>query len=207
MTMPSASVYCSLSQLKARLGVPDSDVRNDEMLEGIIEAVSRLIDAECNSRFDAVTETLYYTPLCGHELLVDDILAVTTLETDDTGDGTYATTWAPTDYVLAPYNARTGSQPRPYWRIETATGGRYQFPAGMRRGVRLTALKGFSELADLPAGVEEVCLHESLRQAQANVTPYGMTAGDGGGAAARTTVSLSNYSKGTLAQYRHQAVG
>lgn len=204
MMMPSTSVYCSLSQLKEQLGV--ADTRNDETLNGIIEAVSRLIDAECRTRFDAVTETLHYTASCGYEVLVDDILLVNTLQTDADGDGTYETTWEPADFVLAPYNAQTGSQPRPYWRIEAAPNGRYRFPAGVRRGVQATVLRGFCELAALPVGVEAVCLRESLFQAQANVTPYGMTAGDGGGVVAPTSVSLSNYSKLMLAQFKRMVI-
>jgi hypothetical protein len=199
-----ASVYCSLSQLKAQLGI--GDVRSDEMLEGIIEAVSRLIDAECKTQFAATTEELYYTAQYGHELLVDDILDVTSLETDDSGDGSYGTAWEPTDYRLGPYNAQTGSQPRPYWWIEVTAAGQHRFPVGMRRGIRVTARRGFCELAALPKGVEAVCLRESLFQAQANVTPYGMTAGDGGAVAAPTTVSLSNYSKLMLAQFKRMAV-
>lgn len=176
------------------------------MLEGIIEAVSRLIDAECNTQFAATIETLYYTAQFDHELLVDDILAVTNLETDHAGSGTFETAWEPTDYVLGPYNAQTGSQPRPYWWIEVTAAGRYRFPVGVPRGIRLTVRRGFCELADLPSGVEAVCLRESLFQAQANVTPYGMTAGDGGGAAAPTTVSLSNYSKLILSQFKRMVV-
>jgi hypothetical protein len=197
--------YASLDQLKAQLGVPASDTRTDESLTGILEAVSRLIDAECDTQFYASDETLYYTPTSWHELMVDDILSVTSLATD-AGDGTYGLIWAPTDYVLAPYNAATSSQPRPYWRIERARLGRYSFPAGVPRSVMATVRRGFCEIEDLPAMVEAVCLRESLFQAQANVTPYGMTAGDAGGAAAPTTVSLSKYSKLMLANFKRVTV-
>jgi hypothetical protein len=196
-------VYASVAQVKAELGVPSTDERTDERLEGIIEAVSRLIDAFCATQFYAAPETLYYTPRYFHELLVDDILSVSSLTTDASGDGTYEQTWAPTDYVLAPYNAQTSSQPRPYWRIEPAYTGQFAFPIGVPRGVKLTALRGFCDLTALPKGIEAVCVRESLFQMQANVTPYGMTAGDGGGGvAAATTVSLSNYSMSLLAQFR-----
>src|SRR5262245_41034652 len=105
------TAYCTLEQLKAQLGV--ADPRNDQAYETSIAAVSRLIDAECKTQFFASTETPYYTPRSGHELLTDDILSVSMLETDDGDDGTWSTIWAPTDYVLAPYNAQTSSQPRP----------------------------------------------------------------------------------------------
>jgi hypothetical protein len=193
-------VYCTLAQLKAQLGIPDADVRTDPQLEGIISAVSRLIDAETKTQFYGATETLYYTPQFGHEVLTDDLLSVSTLET---GEGGTYTTWAPTDYVLAPYNARTSSQLRPYWRIEAMGGAR--FPAGVLRGLKLSARRGFCELAAIPPGVQAVCLRESLFQAQANVTPYGMTAGDGTGVAAPTTISLSNYSKLILAEFKRIA--
>jgi hypothetical protein len=202
----TSSVYASLEQLKARLGVPSSDHREDEALSGIIEAVSRLIDAECNTQFFAADETLYYTSSSNSWLLIDDILSVTSLETDPDGSGTYATSWAPTDYVLAPYNARTGSEPRPYWQIERAYVGRYSFPIGVPRGVKVTARRGYCEMSALPTGVEVVCLRESLWAAQANVTPYGMTAGDGGGVAAPSSVSLNNASKRMLAAFKRMVV-
>lgn len=192
------TAYCTLEQVKDRLNI--GDTRRDEELGGIIEAVSRLIDAECKTQFYAATETLYYTAQFGHQVLTDDILSVSTLVTDDGGGGTYATTWAPADYVLAPYNAHTSSQPRPYWRIEAMGGAR--FPVCVPRGVKVTVRRGFCEIEDLPPGVQAVCLRESLFQAQANVTPYGMTAGDGGGAPAPTSVSLSNYSKLILAEFK-----
>ena len=50
-----------------------------------------------------------------------------------------------------------------------------------------------------------MCLRESLWAAQANVTPYGMTAGDGGGVAAPASVSLNNYSKGILGKFKRMA--
>jgi hypothetical protein len=202
-----ATLYATLAQVKAQLGIPVSDTRRDAELTGIITAVSRLIDTECGTQFYSATETLYYTPMYSNELLTDDILSVSSLVTDQQGDGTYETTWAPTDYVLAPYNARTSSQPRPYWRIECASGGRYSLPVGVQRGVKATVLRGFCDLVDLPKGVEAVCLRESLFQAQANVTPYGMTAGDGSGVTAPTTVSLSNYSKLILAEFKRVAIG
>lgn len=202
----SGLVYCTLEQLKVQLGVPADDVRSDETLNGIIEAVSRLIDAECKTQFYASTDTLFYTPTSWYELLTDDFLSVSSLATDN-GYGTYDLIWAPTDYVLAPYNAPTSSQPRPYWRIQMAPNGRYTFPVGVPRGVMATVRRGFCELSDLPRGVNAVCLRESLFQAQANVTPYGMTAGDAGGAGAPTTVSLGNYSKLMLALFKRVVPG
>lgn len=198
-----AELYCSLEQLKARLGLSASDRRDDERLEGIIEAVSRAIDDECETQFYAVTQTRYFTAGCGHELLVDDLLSITTLKTDLDGDGVWENTWAPADFVLAPHNNPLLSVPRPYWKVERARFGSYSFPSGVSRGVQIVGSWGFS--ATVPKGVETVCLREALYQAQADTTPYGMTAGDGS-IAAPPSVSLSNRSKDRLGQFKRVGV-
>lgn len=195
------STYCTIEQLKARLGLQVADTRDDEALEQIIEAVSRMIDAECGTRFyvAAAPETRYFSTGNFDEVLVDDLLSVAGLVTD-TGDGTYSTTWLTTDYVLAPYNA--AAEGRPYWRIERSVGGEQTF-SPTARGVRVTGDWGYS--TTVPAIVEAVCLREALYQFQANTTPYGMTAGDGA-ASAPPSIALSRQSRLMLGAFRRMVL-
>lgn len=106
--------YATLSELKHanRLNILSSDTDGDEMLEGIIEAVSRHIDDVCGRRFysDSSEVDRYYTAKSGTYLFVDDIASPSSdvdIETDTNGDGTMDDTWAGTDFVLAPYTAGT----------------------------------------------------------------------------------------------------
>jgi hypothetical protein len=193
------SVYCTLEQLKARLGLHDT--RKDEELEQIIEATSRMIDAECGTRFyvAAEPETRYFTTSHFHDVLVDDVISVAEVVTDS-GDGTWSTTWLVTDYVLAPYNA--AAEGRPYWKIERALGGEQMFST-WTRGVRVTGAWGYS--TTVPAIVEAVCLREALYQSQANTTPYGMTAGDGA-VAAPPSIAMSRQSRLMLAPFRRMVL-
>jgi hypothetical protein len=198
--------YCSLEQLKARIGLQSTDERDDEALEGIIEAVSRMIDAECfggDSHFYASTETRYYTATRFDRIDVDDLLTVTTLKTDHDGDGSFEVSWATSDFVLAPYNAPTLSLPRPYWTIEVAALGKTRFPVGIRRAVQVVGTWGYGNA--VPKEVETVCLRESLFHFAATRTPYGATTGDGSTAVA-PAISLSNHSRLMLVPFRRVSV-
>lgn len=199
--------YCSLDKLKARLGLQSSDSRDDEALEGLIEAVSRAIDAECfggESQFYALdNQTRYYTASNSDELIIDQLLSISSLKTDHDGDGTMDITWALTDYVLAPYNAPVKQQP--YWKIERMKLGKNWFPFGHRRGVQVVGSWGWCTDIMRPKQVETVCLRESQYAFSATRTPYGATTGDGSTAMA-PSISLSNYSKLMLSPFRRVTV-
>lgn len=200
--------YCSLDALKSRLGLDDADKREDEELEGIIEAVSRVIDAECfggESQFYPLTATRYFTATSAGQLDVDDLLQLTALSTDLSGGGTYDLVWDTDDWLLSPYNAQSMSIPRPYRRIEAALLGPNRFPTTVPRGVRVAGIWGWCTDANRPKQVETVCLRESIYHSAATRTPYGMTTGDGSTATA-STINLSNYSKMMLAPFRRVTV-
>lgn len=179
--------YTSLAKLKARLGI--SDEQDDAVLEAIVEAVSRAIDDHCGRQFFAATQTRYYTARRCDRLLIDDLLSVTTLKTDEDGDGTYEITWTASDYHLAPYNAQLESVPQPYWEIEVSDLGDYSFPVGVRRGVQILGSWGFS--AATPDVVENACLFQAALELRSTDAPMGITGADDALATARTTIRLT----------------
>lgn len=167
--MPITNGYATLNELKARLGISDTDA--DTILENVIEAVSRWIDSFTARRFYAVSETRYYTAEWPDLLLLgDDLLSVTTLKTDDDGDRVYETTWASTDYDLEPYNATLDG--KPYTQIRITPNGRYTFP-GTRRGVEIAGSFGYA--ATTPDVVNEACLLQSERIYKRKDAPFGVT--------------------------------
>jgi hypothetical protein len=71
-----------------------------------------------------------------------DLVSVSSIVTDDNGDGTPETTWLTTDYTLLPTNSDKGPEPRPYSAIAaTSYGAQYGWPTG--RLVRVTGVWGW----------------------------------------------------------------
>jgi hypothetical protein len=188
--------YCTRDQVKDRLSVPTANTASDEIIDGVIEAVSRAIDEACSTQFFAVTQTRYFTAQYWCELYVDDLLSITTLKTDADGDGTFEFTWSASDYRLAPYNAPLLSTPRPYWKIEQRIGGNFIFPVWITRGVEIAGSWGFCDIAAKPKLVEVVALRESVHHVHAIRSPY---ASGGPGSNEQTAVPPIGLSKNSLA--------
>ncbi len=169
--MTISNGYTTLANLKARLKISTTDTADDAVLEAVIEAASRAIDAHCGRHFYTTTtdETRYYTAEFADLLfLPDDVVSVTTLATDADGDRTYETTWAATDYDLEPDNAALGGEP--YTRIAVTPAGRYAFPVGVRRGVKIAGKFGY---ASAPKAVAEACLIQAARLFARKDAPFG----------------------------------
>ena len=136
--MPNYGCYASRTAVKNELQIAATDTADDALLLEHLEAASRWIDAHCGRHFYPLTATRYYTAERYDQLLIDDLLVVTTLKTDDDGDRTYEITWAVTDYDLMLFNAF------PKWRIAVSPDGRYSFPSGAK-GVEIAGVWGFGD--------------------------------------------------------------
>jgi hypothetical protein len=150
--------YCTLADVKAALRLTDN--ADDVLLENSIEAASRRIDGYCGTFFyqkaatiDLFTRFPYYCPI------PDLASSVITLRTDDTGDGSFSTTWSASDYFLEPTDTViTGV---PYRRI-VASGAR-TFPLlfdPSRPAIRLTGTFGYPSVPD---DVREACVLLAMR--------------------------------------------
>lgn len=172
--------YTTLALLRARLGFASTDTIDDTMLEAIIMAVSRWIDHRTGRRFFSTTndETRYYTAEFDDVLFCpDDIISITSLYTDGDGDRTYETTWAATDYDTEPVNASLDSQP--YTRLRITPAGRYSFPVGVGKGVKITGKFGYGATA--PGLISEACLLQSERVYKRKDAPFGVLGAEGMG--------------------------
>lgn len=123
-------------------------------LEVAIEAASRWIDQQFDTRFYGAAETRVYTAQWPDLVYVDDFVSLTTLRTDDDGDGVYETTWTVTDYWLEPKAAALVG--RPYRQIRRRKGGSYSFPTGVDYGVEVAGVFGYAATA--PAPVKQATL-------------------------------------------------
>jgi hypothetical protein len=121
--------YASLEELKSRLKITDE--QDDDQLLLALAGASSAIERYTSRYFYRQAATQVYRSDNVEMLTVDDLVAVTSLSVDTTGDGIYDQQWEPADYRLEPANAPTAKgEPWPYTRIRALTtgGGRYWWP-------------------------------------------------------------------------------
>jgi hypothetical protein len=151
--------YCTLAEVKAALRI--TDTADDALLENSIEGASRRIDGYTGRFFyQRVAAVKMYARDIYTLLLQDDLHQITTLKTDDDGDGTYEDTWTlNVDYQLQPLNAAL--QSRPYNRL-TAIGGK-TFPIVIQPEIPAVEVTGTWGWGAIPDDVREACVLLSMR--------------------------------------------
>ncbi len=165
--------YCTLDDIKHtnRLNFNDSDSVSDDMLEGVIEAVSRKIDDACNRFFYQTTsQSRWYQTNNANYVFVDDISASSdvTVEIDNNDDGTADVTLTSANYILEPYNAEL--QGIPYQKITIRKSGQYLLPSRMDMAVKVTAIFGWSSV---PKPIAQACMLQCERLFKRFSTPLG----------------------------------
>lgn len=164
--------YTDLTTMKGAdvLNISATDTTSDSMIEIIIEAASRAIDADCGRYFykSATDEARYYQAEWVDKLWPDDIVSVTELATDTANDRTYTNIWASSDYDLFPYNAPVIGWP--YTSIEMTANSSFVFPK-YRKGVRVTGIFGWPAV---PQKVKLACVLLSASMFKRLSTPLGV---------------------------------
>lgn len=107
------SLYGDLTKLKddSLLKDPASGAGDDDELFQLLLAVSDWVDHYCNRHFYPRTQTLVFDGTSTAQLLVPDLISLTSLNEDSNGDLAFNDTWAGSDYWLQPYNA----SPSQHW--------------------------------------------------------------------------------------------
>jgi hypothetical protein len=162
--------YATLAEFKAAVGITDST--DDTALQSVLDATDTLIDLYCDRKtgFGTASETRYYTAENYEYVLTDDLVSVTTLQTDDDANGTYETTWtAGTDYVLAPRNAALDGFP--YTEIDTSVTWPRNFPKDVYLGVKVVGVFGFPAV---PAAVKQAEIIQAGAVWNSRTAPFGV---------------------------------
>ena len=162
--------YATLAEFKAAVGITDST--DDGALQSVLDATDTLIDLYCDRKtgFGTASETRFYTAEDYEYVLTDDLVSVTTLQTDDDANGTYETTWtAGTDYVLAPRNAALDGFP--YTEIDTSVTWPRNFPKDVYLGVRVVGVFGFPAV---PAAVKQAEIIQAGAVWNSRTAPFGV---------------------------------
>jgi hypothetical protein len=169
--------YATLADVKAAARI--TDTIDDGLLEIAIESSSRDIDAYTERVFYSTGATAVarvYIPQDIYLVETDDIISVTTLKSDSTGNGTFDVTWAASDYQLEPLNGRAGGIDTPATRIRAI--GDYLWPVYEPRNVnsnqasvQVTGVFGF---ASIPSAIKQATILASLRAYKRYESPTGV---------------------------------
>lgn len=184
ITDETVTSYTSLATMKATLELTGETFADPDITLAIT-AASRSIDNLCRRRFypDAdATSVRYYTPDDCRQLKIDDLVTLTSVQTDTDGDGAFEDTWTEnTDFILEPLNAAEDGWP---WTTLTVhPSGPFRFPEGMPRSVKVTGKFGWTEAPDAVQEAATVLTSKLMRRARE--APFGVVMAGMEGAAMR----------------------
>lgn len=170
--------YASLDDMKVYVNVVNSNAFDTLLTDALLSA-SEEIERYCNRQFNKATSATarVYVPDGWIGTSIDDFHTTTGLviKTDASGDGTFETTWASTDYELKPFNGIVDGQTGwPY--NEIAAVGSQSFPCpydstARRARLEVTAQWGW---AAVPAPVKQACLMLAAKNFQLKDAPLGV---------------------------------
>lgn len=208
--MPITNGYTDLATLKSYLGITVSTY--DTLLNLAVNAASRSIDNFCQRKFwlDPTATVQTFVPQSLNCISFDEDIgdsASVILKTDASGDGTFETTWASTDYELLPVNAANAFPEAEPWTAIRAVGTK-TFPWLVNTWltrldrVQITAKWGWPTVPD---SVTQACLIKAARLFHRKDSPQGI-AGFGDFGPVRLSRSEDADVVGLLNPYRRTPV-
>ncbi len=168
--------YASIADLKGILGI--TSTTDDTVMRKILEASSRAIDNYCNRVFVTQAATKYFNG--ANVLWIPDLLSVTTLKTDEDGDGTYENTYQvatePIDYYLYGVGLEDTLNTFPKIRIETSSNGDYSgFATGCKKGVQIAGIWGYGDGISATPYVADTTITEDLTAGESAIDVTSVT--------------------------------
>jgi len=195
--------YLSRADLKLALAIGTADSVDNEIIDDIANAVSRMIDDYTGQFFYQITGgTAFYTSADGAFVPTDPFTSITQLASDNDGNGTFSQIWTTADYILAPYNAALFSQP--YRGIQTSPNSNLGFPY-IPRGCRLIGNLGWSSVPD---AVHQAAIIQGTAVYEARKAPFGIVGSTEQGTVLRMSNRLHPEAQLLLDPYRlHLGMG
>jgi hypothetical protein len=191
--------YATLAELKSSLGI--TDTVDDTPLQNVLDATDLLINNFCDTKVgfgQTASQTRYYTTNSILYAITDPIVSISELKTDNTGMGTYESTWDTSDYILAPRNAALDS--RPYTEIDTNITQTKLFPTRYI-GVKVTGVFGWPTV---PAAVKQAELIQAGAVWASRTSPFGVIGGADLGGILRQNRALHPEAQVLLEPYRNR---
>lgn len=172
--MAIVSGYCTLAQVKAALRITDST--DDALIEGSVEAASRLIDGYTLRNFyQSGTVSRLFTAPDPLYCPIDDLAGTAiTIQTSSQANGTFDVTFAASDYQLEPLNGNLDGIAWAYDRIRAV--GDYAFPMisaslGEQALVKVTGVFGWPAV---PKAIEQATILQAARHFKRYDSPLGV---------------------------------
>jgi len=140
------SSYASLADLKTILGI--TSTTDDAIMRKILESATRSIERYTDRIFYVTNDTKYFDGAV--TLWIPDLLSITTLKTDEDGDGTYEntfdTTFATGDVIPYGVGLEDSLNTFPWIRLEINPEGDYgSFASGVKKGVEIAGEWGYGD--------------------------------------------------------------
>ena len=183
--MTLGSAYATKSDLKG-YAEHFTDTVDDTQIDEILLQASRDIEHVCRRQFnsDSSATVRYFYP--EHPSLtnlenegMNDFYTTIGLviATDSAGDGTYATTWASTDYQLEPLNGYVdGESGWPYYRIRAVGNNTFgTWDVTTRPPLKVTAKWGWTAV---PTNIKVACIYIALENLKLKNASFGVVASD-----------------------------
>lgn len=170
---PLSNVYVQPEEIKTALTAAGTTYL-DRDLERAIKSASRAMDRLCGRRFFTTTsdETRRFTAVIPRKVDLVDVLSITSVATDEDGDGTYETSWTSSDYTLAPYNFALDS--RPYTHLVVRPTASRRLPVGIPAGVRVIGKFGWDAPPDEIVQCTTILAVQMLQRVR--MAPWGVIA-------------------------------
>jgi hypothetical protein len=165
--------YASIADLKGLLGI--SSTTDDTVMRKILEASSRSIDSYTNRTFVTQTATKYFDG--DYSLWLPDLLSVTTLKTDEDGDGTYENTLTTDDYILygAGLEDRLNTYPKTELVINSSLGDYGSFASGVQKGLQIAGVWGYGDGISATPYVSDTTITEDLSAGESAIDVTAVT--------------------------------
>ena len=146
------SLYGDLTKLKddSLLKDPAGGTGDDDELFQLLLSVSDWVDHYCNRHFYPRTETLVFDGGGTAQLLVPDLISVTSLKEDNNGDLSFNEVWATSEYWLQPYNAAPSQHwGGPYTAVKARSAGNKAdgFAAG-EQNFQISGVWGYAQFSE-----------------------------------------------------------
>lgn len=120
MPVTQARFYTSVEQLKSRLGI--TDTADDFECQLAVQGAAAWIEQFTGRFFWQEAGVRTYRNHSIYDMDIDDVVSVSGLATDTTGDGVYDTVWTSGQYQLEvtehEYNTASKGEPWPYTKIQ-----------------------------------------------------------------------------------------
>lgn len=145
----AVTTYASVEEVKSTLEMTGTSFADDDIARDL-RAASLAIEGACHRTFnldpDAESERLY-TPRSLSLVFIDDLVTLTSVEVDRTGDGVFEETWTVgTDFVRWPSNAPLDGEP--YTVLRARASASRCFPRGVEDSVRVTGRFGWPSVPE-----------------------------------------------------------